>query len=337
MNHKIQRPLPKNVIAIRSFFDWITAHPFQILGIGLLLFLFISLLFVPYQVNLDQVGIVRRFGRFLEPVKNPGLHFRLPWGIDEVTLVDVKRIHKLEIKNEKEEADSSNVLKEYFTGDITLIDVLCTIQYQIDDAPSFLFHAQDPLKILLKQAQETMINELGIRDKDDILSRDKSAIQKAILETLKEVIKQSNFGISLLSANLESVRPPPESETAFQDVMNAQEERYLSVNLAEINKIQVFAKAHGLANEIVSLAKAETFSVIKKAEAASQKFGLLLAQNQNFPAETAITEYYKMVDKVLSQTNVFVLRKDQGAHLDINLLNQVLPPKPDKTEGKPHE
>src|SRR3954471_3177696 len=38
------------------------------------------------QIPADSVGVVLRFGKYMETVK-PGLQFRLPFGIDEVAVV----------------------------------------------------------------------------------------------------------------------------------------------------------------------------------------------------------------------------------------------------------
>ena len=48
-----------------------------------------------YQVSADSVGVVQRFGRFSE-IATPGLRFKMPFGIDRVTLVAVQRQLKME-------------------------------------------------------------------------------------------------------------------------------------------------------------------------------------------------------------------------------------------------
>src|SRR5262245_22079397 len=48
-----------------------------------------------YTVPADAVGVVLRFGRF-SSIEEPGLHFKLPFGVDDVQIVAVKRQLKLE-------------------------------------------------------------------------------------------------------------------------------------------------------------------------------------------------------------------------------------------------
>ena len=43
-----------------------------------------------YTVPSDSVAVVQRFGKYLKDVP-PGLHFKLPLGIDAATIVPVKR------------------------------------------------------------------------------------------------------------------------------------------------------------------------------------------------------------------------------------------------------
>ncbi|MEM7290664.1 MAG: protease modulator HflK, partial [Pseudomonadota bacterium] len=48
------------------------------------------------RVNTDEVGIVLRFGEYVRQLE-PGLHFRLPYPIEEVELPKVTRNNRLEI------------------------------------------------------------------------------------------------------------------------------------------------------------------------------------------------------------------------------------------------
>src|SRR2546421_10758810 len=48
-----------------------------------------------YTVQAESEGVVLRFGRFLKTVE-PGLHFKFPLGIDQVTVLPTRRQLKLE-------------------------------------------------------------------------------------------------------------------------------------------------------------------------------------------------------------------------------------------------
>ena len=62
----------------------------------LLIALLIALVWTSYYtVGAESEGVVLRFGKFLETVE-PGLHFKLPLGIDAVTVLPTRRQLKLE-------------------------------------------------------------------------------------------------------------------------------------------------------------------------------------------------------------------------------------------------
>ena len=48
-----------------------------------------------YTVGAESEGVVLRFGKFFKTVE-PGLHFKLPFGIDSVTVLPIRRQLKLE-------------------------------------------------------------------------------------------------------------------------------------------------------------------------------------------------------------------------------------------------
>ena len=48
-----------------------------------------------YTVPAESEGVVLRFGKFLKTV-NPGLHFKIPLGVDEVSVLPTRRQLKLE-------------------------------------------------------------------------------------------------------------------------------------------------------------------------------------------------------------------------------------------------
>src|SRR5438552_17810937 len=48
-----------------------------------------------YTVQAESEGVVLRFGRFLKTVE-PGLHFKLPFGIDRFSVLPTRRQLKLE-------------------------------------------------------------------------------------------------------------------------------------------------------------------------------------------------------------------------------------------------
>src|SRR5690242_2416522 len=92
-----------------------------------------------YTVPSDSVAVVQRFGKYLEEVP-PGLHFKLPLGIDVVTIVPVKRQLKQEFgfatsgatdpfQTPRDAKQETQVV----TGDLNAALVEWVVQYRISD------------------------------------------------------------------------------------------------------------------------------------------------------------------------------------------------------------
>jgi hypothetical protein len=81
-----------------------------------------------YTVEAESEGVVLRFGKLLKTVE-PGLHFKLPLGIDVVTLVPTRRQLKLEFgfstpgrTNPDQAGEEPEREKSMVTGDLNVLD-----------------------------------------------------------------------------------------------------------------------------------------------------------------------------------------------------------------------
>ena len=107
-----------------------------------------------YQVRQPERGVVQRFGRLVE-VTLPGLHFRLPWPIESVSVVNVASVNSSDFK--------SRVL----TADVNLVDLHFAVQYQFADPVKKLFRVRDPEATLSEVAESanrpTYFRQLRVR------------------------------------------------------------------------------------------------------------------------------------------------------------------------------
>ncbi len=111
-----------------------------IIGIilGILGIVFLSTLL--YQVGTEEVGVITRFGKFLATTQ-PGLHMKIPYGVDRVDKVPVERVQKEEFGFR---TLSAGVRTEFvkgrnpeeslmLTGDLNSAIVEWIVQYRISD------------------------------------------------------------------------------------------------------------------------------------------------------------------------------------------------------------
>ena len=118
-----------------------------VFSFGLIVLVLIGVWFASsgwYQVGPNENGVVLRFGEYSRTTQ-PGLHFKLPLGIDSVVTVPVRRQLKLEFgfstpgaSNPYQGAGSRQQQtneKSMVTGDLNAALVEWVVQYHIDDAP----------------------------------------------------------------------------------------------------------------------------------------------------------------------------------------------------------
>src|SRR5205823_4463673 len=142
-----------------------------ITGVVIVILLAILIWTACYTVQAESEGVVLRFGKFLKTVE-PGLHFKLPFGIDEVTVVPTRRQLKLEFgfttpgyTNPDQPPKEAEEERSMVTGDLNAALVEWVVQYRIDDPKQFLFDVRNPAQTLRDLSEAAMRAAEGYRFK----------------------------------------------------------------------------------------------------------------------------------------------------------------------------
>jgi len=129
-----------------------------------------------YTVPSDSVAVVQRFGKYLKDVP-PGLHFKLPMGIDVATIVPVKRQLKQEFGFVTPGAtDPYQTFRDgkretqMVTGDLNAVLVEWVVQYRISDPVKFLFDVREPRGTLRDVSESVMREVVGDRTVDEVIT-----------------------------------------------------------------------------------------------------------------------------------------------------------------------
>ena len=145
-----------------------------VIGVVVVLALYSSVFTVPAEA----VGVIQRFGRYHGAVE-PGLNFKLPFGIDKVSLVPVKRQLKEEFGFATPGAtfasQSSTPNQWAFettmvTGDLNTASVQWIIQFRIEQPFDYLFKVRDPGDTLRDISESVMREVIGDRTVDEVLT-----------------------------------------------------------------------------------------------------------------------------------------------------------------------
>ncbi|MEI6343168.1 MAG: FtsH protease activity modulator HflK [Verrucomicrobiota bacterium] len=283
--------------------NWVRYLPGLIVGWWLLSAAWTSI----YAVPADSEAVVTRFGKFSHVV-TPGLRFKLPWGIDEVTKVPVKRQLKVEFgfstpgsssPFQSTDASEQEREKRMVTGDLNVAVVEWVVQYRVNDPRAFTFKVRDPEVTLRDLSESVMRQVVGDRTVDEVITVGRQEIE---FEALKEMQRLANLfetGITVDQVQLKDVNPPGEVQASFNEVNQAQQERERAINQAKGQFNKIIPQARGMADQKLSEAEGYATRRVKEAEGDVARFNSLLAEYVKAPEVTRRRLYLETMQDVL--------------------------------------
>lgn len=307
-------------------------------AIGIVLFLVIVLVAAVlaltsyYTVAADSEGVVLRFGKYLKTVE-PGLHFKLPFGVDTVTVIPTRRQLKLEfgfttpgyLTNPIQPSQNPNEEKSMVTGDLNAALVEWVVQYRIDDPSQYLFEVRNPGETLRDVSEAAMREVIGDRTVDEVITIGRQDIEIEALARMQELAKRYHLGIRVDQVQLKNVNPPSQVQASFNEVNKAQQDRENAINIANGEYNKVVPKAKGQADETIRAAEGYRFKRVNEAEGDVAAFSAVLEQYIKAPDVTRTRLYLETMGDVLPDTGPKIIVDDS--------LRQLLPILPLSNKG----
>ncbi|MFN3242354.1 MAG: FtsH protease activity modulator HflK [Planctomycetota bacterium] len=261
-----------------------------------------------YTVPPDSQGVVLRFGRF-SSIEEPGLHFKLPFGVDSVETVPVRRQLKLEFgfgtsgaTNSSQRSSSREAQvreKSMVTGDLNAALVEWVVQYRIDDPRSFLFVVRAPEQTLRDLSEAVMREVIGDRTVDEVITTGRQEIEDRALQRLREMAADYQLGVKVDQLQLKNVNPPREVQKSFNEVNKAQQEREQMINVANGEYNKVVPRAKGEAEQKISEAEGYKLKRVNEALGDAAAFNSVLTEYLKAPDVTRKRLYLETMAEVI--------------------------------------
>ncbi len=267
-----------------------------------------------YMIDNGESGALLRFGALIDEAVPPGLHYRLPLGIDRVVERRTGEVFRLEIRG-----DWSPQLS-LVSGDENLITVAAIAQYRILRLGDFLFSTDDAESVVLQTLRAELLEAASGLGVDDLLTSAKAGVQQTVQIRSQERLDAYGLGVGLVSVNLQAVEPPREAEEAFRAVLNARADAARGVSVARSGADRRLRLARGEAAKILGEAEAAADRRLQEARGAVQRFDDLLVQARRSPELTRTDLYARTVREVLARTRLIVLPPGETDRLDLNLI-----------------
>lgn len=288
-------------------------------GVGL--FLLVSAATAVYTVQPSEEVVITRFGKF-DRTTPPGLHFKLPWGIESATTVTTKLVLQEEFGFRSMGGNSSRGPTAYqdtsfdkesqmLTGDLNVADVEWIVQYQIADPRKWLFQAQDPHQNIRDVSEAIMRRVVGDRTVNEVLTTGRVEIASEAQRLGQEVLDKYDLGIRIVTVKLQDVNPPQVVKSSFNEVNAAKQEQEQAINVAEEAYNKVIPEARGKAEETISEAEGYASAVVNRARGDAERFTLTLREYQHAPDVTRKRIYLETMEELFGRFKKLTIVDDK--------------------------
>jgi len=283
-----------------------------------------------YTVEPEGKAVVKRFGHVVT-IRDPGLHFKLPYGIDRAYFVPTERVLKQEFGFRTVQADQRTTYAKdgtttnesrMLTGDLNVIDVEWVVQYRVVDPDKYLHRVREPTDTIRDVAEATMRRIVGNRLGSDVLTVGRVGVAAKARDEMQTILDAYDIGVRVGTVELQDVTPPDPVKPAFNKVNESRQERESLINEAERMRNQVIPRAEGEASQTVAEAEAYRAERVNAAKGEASRFTAILKEYSLAKDVTRRRLYLEMIDKVMpSIGRLYVVEPSQTPPLPLLDLN----------------
>ncbi len=305
-------PKPTDFKRIRNIVLW------SLLGI----FVLVGVLTSFYTVDDKQQAVVTTLGKVTD-ITEPGLHFKVPFGIQQAHKVDINVYQKIElgyVTNADGTTTTVDDESSMITGDYNIVNVDFFVEYKISDPVQYLFSSNDPALILKNLIQSQVRNVVGSSTVDAVLTDGKENIQLQVKELVSDILTEYDVGLTLIDVRIQDAEPPTVAVVeAFKAVETAKQNAEAVVNDAKAYQNAKLPEAEAQADKLLQNAEYLKQKRINEATEAVAMFNAMYEEYKQNPGITRSRMYYETISQILPDVKVFINTGDS------NSMNMLLP------------
>ncbi len=282
---------------------------------------------VYYTVQPEQQAVVKRFGAVVA-ITDPGLHFKIPFGIDRIQRVASTRVLKQEFGfrtlsqrgNEPSRYEEREYTEEslMLTGDLNVIEVEWVVQYRIQDPIKYLYQQREPDVTLRDISESVMRRIVGNRLGSEVLTVGRVEIAQGARDEIQSIMDMYDSGIHIITVELQDVVPPAAVRPAFNEVNEARQERERMINEATKRANQQIPRAQGEAQRLIADAQGYATERVNRAHGETARFNAMLQEYTAVPEVTRARLYLETMTEILPNVGqVLMVQDDQVGPLPL--------------------
>ncbi len=264
-----------------------------------------------YTVDEKQQAVVTTFGKVTD-VTDAGMHFKLPFGIQQVHKVNVNVYQKIELGYTTDYTSDSvyqTIEKEskMITGDYNIVNVDFFVEYKVSDPVKYLYNSRQPVSILKNLIQSQIRAVVGSATVDQVLTDGKTDIQIRVKELVSEILETYDIGLILTDIKIQDAEPPTQSVIeAFKQVETAKQGAETAINQAKAYSNSKLPQAEAEADQLIQNAEYLKQNRINEAVKQVARFNAMYDEYSKDPEITRIRMYYEMIEETLPGVVLYV-------------------------------
>ena len=275
-----------------------------------------------YEVDTEETGVVLRFGKF-SGFAEPGLHFKLPLGIDRVYLVPTGRVLKEEfgfrtVTPDVRSTFTKRGLEEEsltLTGDLNVSDVEWIVQFQVADPFKFMFRIKDPVGTIRDISEAMVRKAIGNANVTEVLTTERAQLASEIQRDLQSTLNQYDIGVRIVTVKFQDVTPPDPVKAAYNEVNESEQQRESLIFQAREQFNREVPRARGEAKKVLQEAEGYAVERVNKARGETNRFLALLTEYRKAPSVTRSRIYLETLEEVLPRLEEIYVMDDKTGGL----------------------
>ncbi len=281
-----------------------------ILAFAIFLILGIAISSSFYTVDDKQQAVVTTFGKVTD-ITEAGVHFKLPFGIQQVQKVDVNVYQKIELGYRSDGTDYGYTVNKgestMITGDYNIVNIDFFIEYRISDPVAYLYSSTEPELILRSLLQSQVRNVVGSSTVDAVLTTGKENIQMQVRELVTAILEEYKIGLSLVDVRIQDSEPPTtEVIEAFKAVETAKQQAEAVVNNAKAYQNAKLPEASAEADKLIQNAEYLKTKRINEAKQQVAMFEAMFKEYAQNPDTTRLRMYFEAISEILPGVKLYI-------------------------------
>jgi membrane protease subunit HflK len=276
-----------------------------------------------YQVAPDEIGVILRFGKYVR-MTEPGLHLKLPFGIEALTKVPVQQQLKQEfgfrttkpgVRSEFVVTSDSQKEAVMLTGDLNVLNVEWIVQYKIKDAYKYLFKMRAAEATFRDMNEAVVRRVIGDNSVDEVLTIGRDRLAHEARLALQDLCNRYEIGIEVNQLIFQDINPPEPVKPSFNEVNESLQEKERKINEAWAEYNAEIPKASGVAEQTIRAAEGYATERVNNARGDASRFTAVYQEYARAPVVTRKRLYLEAMTDVIQKIGKKIILDGQLKNL----------------------